>query len=378
MTGSHGALHDAACQAHVVEPGGPEARVHAVCYRAPMEVIILGGSAVVPSILLFWYIRARDKNPEPHGLLLKTFLLGALICAPVIPLAMGLEELGQGLAVGVWGAAMVKAFLGAAIPEELFKYLVLRGYVWRKHHFDEPLDGVVYGATASLGFATLENILYVGKYGLGTAVVRAISAVPGHAFTGVVMGAFVGRARFAPPEQRLGLLAAGLGWAILLHGFYDAFLFTHTAYAFLAFVVLFIEISWGRRLYKQLQAEQVLVPQGVMVAQVATVASAGASGVGGAWSAVSVAEAPVALSPRRAVPVRSFGSWCKLGIGGLGLSGCGLWWLAVIAVLFFDTSGQPLDTAGKAVLVIISAVPTLVFLLLFRSGLKGPFVQASS
>lgn len=326
-----------------------------------MDVIILGGSAVVPSILLFWYIRARDKNPEPHGLLLKTFLLGAIICVPVIPLAIGLEELGQGLAVGVWGSAMVQAFLGAAIPEELFKYLVLRGYVWRKHHFDEPLDGVVYGATASLGFATLENILYVGKYGLGTAVVRAISAVPGHAFTGVVMGAFVGRARFAPPEQRLGLLAAGLGWAILLHGFYDAFLFTHTEFAFLAFVVLFIEISWGRRLYKQLQSEQLLVPQPVLA--------------GGMGSAVSVA--PV-VSPRRAGPERTLWSWCKLGLGGLGLSACGLWWLAVLAVLFFDRSATPLDMTGKGVLVIISAIPTLVFLLLFRSGLRGPFVQASS
>jgi RsiW-degrading membrane proteinase PrsW (M82 family) len=327
-----------------------------------MEVIILGGSAVVPSILLFWYIRARDKNPEPHGLLLKTFLLGAFICAPVIPLAVGLEELGKGLAVGVWGSALVQAFLGAAIPEELFKYLVLRGYVWRKHHFDEPLDGVVYGATASLGFATLENLLYVGKYGLGTAVVRAVSAVPGHAFTGVVMGAFVGRARFAPPDKRLGLLLAGLGWATLLHGFYDAFLFTHTEYAFLAFVVLFVEISWGRRLYKELQAEQVLVPR---VAGL----------VGGA---VSVGVEAVVLSPRPQRPERTFGSWIKLGLGGLGLSACGLWWLAVIAVLFFDTSGQSLDMVGKAGLVTVSAIPTFVFTLLFRSGLRGPFVQAST
>jgi RsiW-degrading membrane proteinase PrsW (M82 family) len=341
-----------------------------------MDVIILGGSAIVPSILLFWYVRARDKNPEPRGLLLKTFLLGAFICVPVIPLALGLEELGKGLAVGVWGSALVQAFLGAAIPEEIFKYLVLRGYVWRKHHFDEPLDGVVYGATASLGFATLENILYVGQYGLATAVVRALTAVPGHAFTGVVMGAFVGRARFAAPEKRLGLLLAGLGWAVLLHGLYDAFLFTHTGYAFLAFVVLAIEISWGRRLYKALQAEQVLVPQlamaePVMVAQVGLLA-------GGAVGAVSMGLVEQAVpSPRPTRQVRSFGSWVKLGLGGLGLSVCGLWWLAVLAVLFFDTSGQPLEMAGKVGLVIFSAIPTLVFMLLFRSGLRGPFVQVS-
>jgi RsiW-degrading membrane proteinase PrsW (M82 family) len=341
-----------------------------------MEVIILGGSAVVPSILLFWYVHSRDKNPEPHGPLLKTFLLGALICAPVIPLAMGLEELGKGLAVGVWGAALVQAFLGAAIPEELFKYLVLRGYVWRRHHFDEPLDGVVYGATASLGFATLENILYVGKYGFGTAVVRALTAVPGHAFTGVVMGAFVGRARFAPPEKRLGLLLAGLGWATLLHGFYDAFLFTQTGYAILAFVVLVVEISWGQRLYRDLQSEQVLAPRAALAGQVMVAQVALAGGSGGEVS-MHVAE-EVVRSPRRSQPVRTFGSWLKLGLGGLGLSACGLWWLAVLAVLFFDTSGTPLPMAGKVGLVIASAIPTLLFGLLFRSGLRGPFVEPGS
>jgi protease PrsW len=153
-----------------------------------MPVLALGGSAIVPSLLLLWYVYARDKNPEPRGLLLKTFLLGAIICVPVVPVAMMLEAMGKGMTGGMWGSAFVQGFLGAAIPEEFFKFLVLRAYVWRQDHFDEPLDGVVYGATASLGFATLENILYVGQHGLGVAVLRALTAVPGHAFTGVVMG----------------------------------------------------------------------------------------------------------------------------------------------------------------------------------------------
>ena len=54
-----------------------------------MSTLVLGGSAVIPSLLLLWYVYARDRNPEPRGLLLKTFLLGAAICAPVIPVAMG-------------------------------------------------------------------------------------------------------------------------------------------------------------------------------------------------------------------------------------------------------------------------------------------------
>jgi RsiW-degrading membrane proteinase PrsW (M82 family) len=326
-------------------------------------------------------VYSRDKNPEPRELLINTFLLGALICLPVVPVAMMLESLGQGMTGDVWSTAFVKAFLGAAIPEELFKFLVLRLYVWRKSHFDEPLDGVVYGATASLGFATLENILYVEMYGLGTAVLRAVTAIPGHAFTGVLMGAFVGRARFAAPEQRSRLLAAGLGWAILLHGAYDLFLFTESAFALLALAVLFIEVRWGRKLYKQLQAEQVVMPGEVLVAPAMAgqgVVARMETPAGGAESvvAVSVTEAAV-LSRATHEPVRTLGSWLKLVVGGLGLSACGLWWLGVAAVIFFpDASAEPLTLVGEVGLVIISAIPTLLFLGTFRSGLSGPFAPA--
>lgn len=347
-----------------------------------MSALVLGGSAVVPSLLLFWYIYARDKRPEPHGLLLRTFLLGAVICAPVLPTAMALQALGAPLAEGVWGSALVRAFLGAAIPEEVFKFLVLYGYVWRKPAFDEPLDGVVYGATASLGFATLENILYVGEHGFGVAVMRAVTAVPGHAFTGVVMGAFVGRAKLAEPEQRFGLLAAGLGWATLLHGAYDTFLMTNTGYAVLAVGVLLIEVQWGRKLYRELQAEQlahmaspVLVSQGVLVAQAEVMrspdlqmASASAVLVGQPQQPWEDAWTPAPPDE----PRRSLGGWLKLLIGGLGLTACSLWWLALVATLpqhAFDNAGA---YVGLAILWGFSLAVTLGFFWLFRSGLRGP------
>jgi RsiW-degrading membrane proteinase PrsW (M82 family) len=336
-----------------------------------MSVLVLGGSAVVPSLLLLWYVYARDKNPEPRGLLLKTFLLGAFICLPVVPMAVMLEDMGQGMDGGMWSGAFVKGVLGAAIPEEFFKFLVLRAYVWRKDHFDEPLDGVVYGATASLGFATLENILYVGSHGLEVAVLRALTAVPGHAFTGVVMGAFVGRARFAEPGQRFGLLGMGLGAAILLHGAYDVFLFTGSGYAFLALAVLFIEVRWGRSLYKALQSEQVL--GGPALVAVPLLAGSGAMVEQGVVTAAEV------HAPRRIESERTAGSWIKILLGGLGLSFCGLWWLGVAAVLFFPgASDEPLSTGSQVGLVLFSAVPTLLCLGLFRSGLRGPFAPASS
>jgi RsiW-degrading membrane proteinase PrsW (M82 family) len=107
----------------------------------------------------------------------------------------------------------------AAIPEECFKFLVLRGYSSRRPSFDEPMDGVVYGAAASLGFATFENIIYVHAGGFWTALVRAFSAVPAHACDGALMGYCVGQARFNPERKRASWL--GLFVAIIFHGFYD-------------------------------------------------------------------------------------------------------------------------------------------------------------
>ncbi|MFL5344495.1 MAG: PrsW family glutamic-type intramembrane protease [Hyalangium sp.] len=336
-----------------------------------MSVLMLGGSAIVPSLLLLWYVYARDKNPEPRGLLMKTFLLGAFICLPVVPVAMMLEAMGKGMTGGMWGSAFVQGFLGAGIPEEFFKFLVLRLFVWRQDHFDEPLDGVVYGATASLGFATLENILYVGEHGMGTAVLRALTAVPGHAFTGVVMGAFVGRARFAEPEQRTALIWTGLGSAMLLHGSYDAFLFTGSGYAFLALVVLFIEVRWGRKLYKALQAEQVVggsaLAMPVMAAPVAVEEQVMIAQ--GGWTS-----GPVAMAERE--PERTFWSWMKLAMGGVGLSLCGIWWLAIFAIAFFPDSSRDVETVGLVGLAIISAIPTWICVAVFRSGLRGPFTPA--
>jgi protease PrsW len=346
---------------------------------AMSTLLVLGGSAVVPSLLLLWYVYARDRNPEPRGLLLKTFLLGAAICAPVVPMAMWLESLGREWETGVWSTALVRAFLGAAIPEELFKYLVLRRYVWNKPAFDEPLDGVVYGTTASLGFATLENILYVGDGGLGVAVLRALTAVPQHAFTGVIMGAFLGRARFAQDEaQRFGLLAAGLGWAILLHGAYDTFLMTETGFALLALPALLTSVGWGRGLYKGLQREQVLLGTSLVTRrfvveeplQVEAPSQLAVGGMGATTVSAELGVAHVRLSSRPPrEPQRTFFSWLKLGLGGIGLSACGLAWLFVVAILL----GEPVGSEVATPVLLICAIPTALFLLLFRSGLRGPF-----
>ncbi len=179
--------------------------------------MILIAASVVPSLLLLWYFVRKDKFPEPPKVIWATFFLGVVIVVPVVPLAMALQELaadGPPLYV-----AFGSAFLGAAVPEEFCKLMVLLFYCRRHSEFDEPMDGMVYGVAVSLGFATLENILYVSEGGLTIAIVRAVTAVPGHAMLGAIMGFYVGLGHFSARPRHYLWLAFLV--PVALHGLYD-------------------------------------------------------------------------------------------------------------------------------------------------------------
>ncbi|MFQ5527105.1 MAG: PrsW family glutamic-type intramembrane protease [Thermoanaerobaculia bacterium] len=185
-----------------------------------MTFPFLALSAVVPSLLLMWYFHARDIFPEPPRALWAVFGLGVLIVIPVLLVAWPFGGLVGGVASPLVSGALA-AFLQAAIPEEAFKFLVVWRYAARRPEFDEPMDGVVYGVAASLGFATFENLAYVADSGLGVAVMRALTAVPSHAFLGAIMGYYVGRARFVRGEERNRWLMKAFIIPVLLHGVYD-------------------------------------------------------------------------------------------------------------------------------------------------------------
>ncbi len=184
-----------------------------------MTTYLVAVSAIVPSLLLVWYFHSHDAYPEPPRVLWTTFLLGIVAVIPAAIIEIVIEPfLGGTGSYFAYGA--LDAFLAAAIPEELCKLAVLLGYSMRRSEFNEPMDGIVYGAVASLGFATIENVLYVWDAGTAVAIMRGLTAIPGHAFMGAIMGYFVGRARFSS-DHRTGLILAGLGGAILAHGLYD-------------------------------------------------------------------------------------------------------------------------------------------------------------
>lgn len=188
-----------------------------------MEFIAL---AIAPGIAICLYIFYRDiYNREPKFNLIISFILG---CAAIVP-AIFFEEAFMYTSDGTVAGVAIFSYAIVAFSEEFSKFLGLRLYSYNQKSFDEPLDGIVYGVMVSMGFATLENVMYVMKYaeiGLGyeVGIRRMFLSVPAHASFGVVMGYFVGRAKF-DSKNSLMLMVAGLVAAIFFHGTYDFFIF---------------------------------------------------------------------------------------------------------------------------------------------------------
>ena len=223
---------------------------------------ILIAAAVVPAVFLLIRVYRADRlEPEPSGLLLSLILRG--VFATVI--AMVLEELGSALLGSVYAENslpynVIMYFVIVAFSEEGAKYILLRRRTWRSDAFNCQFDGVVYAVFVALGFALWENISYVLMYGLGTAAVRAVTAVPGHACFGVFMGAFYGLAKrydnFGDEYRSRRCRRFAVLVPVLLHGAYD-FIATYEydgyAWIFVVFVVLLFAAAY--RMIKKLSCD---------------------------------------------------------------------------------------------------------------------------
>lgn len=192
-----------------------------------MYVLISFAMAVAPALYLVRYFYKKDINrPEPKGLIVKIFLLGVASTIVALVLELLVARLGGRFIRSELTMHLFRAFVVAGFCEEYIKLRVVKRFAYNQPAFDEVMDGIVYTVVASLGFACLENILYVLGSGISTALLRAFTAVPMHAFMSGIMGYFIGRAKFARTKTRERLLlAAGLLIAVALHGAYDFLLF---------------------------------------------------------------------------------------------------------------------------------------------------------
>lgn len=186
--------------------------------------------AIIPGLLIIIYVYRKDKvEKEPIGLIFRIIILGVISC-----LAAGfLEQLESQFlpeyTPGTVEYALVTSFCMAAFVEEIVKYLAMRIGSWKYQGFNYRFDGIVYGVSSAVGFAVYENIMYVATYGLQTAIVRAFTAIPLHAFCGVFMGVFYS---YSKKASILGQKGASAGYTLLallvpmlIHGTYDTFAF---------------------------------------------------------------------------------------------------------------------------------------------------------
>ncbi|AJR03949.1 PrsW family intramembrane metalloprotease [Siansivirga zeaxanthinifaciens] len=217
-----------------------------------MNLLLL---AVTPIFIVILYIYYKDKyEKEPRRLLLYNFLLGPIVSIIItmimyygfniiLPLPDRTSVIQQ----------FIRAFFVVGFTEEFSKYIIVKFYSQAKADFNEPFDGIVYAVMVSMGFAATENIMYVLQGGYYVGILRAFTAVPAHATFGILMGYFVGKAKFS--KNRVVLNITGLLLAILFHGAYDFFLFINfiPGISTGAFVSLFISILLSRKAIKKHQ-----------------------------------------------------------------------------------------------------------------------------
>jgi RsiW-degrading membrane proteinase PrsW (M82 family) len=214
-----------------------------------MSLLLL---AIAPAMMIILYIYFKDKfEKEPIGFLVKNFLMGAIVSVIITLLLSIIANLFFPLTntTSIF-QQFIKAFFVVGFVEEFSKYIIVKFYAQKNKEFNEPFDGIVYAVMVSMGFAALENVMYVFQHGVSTGIIRAFTAVPAHATFGILMGYLMGLAKFSKNRQLLNI--TGLLVATFFHGAYDFFLFINfiPGIALGAFVSLIVGIILSKKAIK--------------------------------------------------------------------------------------------------------------------------------
>ena len=182
-----------------------------------MTIIAIFLALLPVLVMLFHIVVIQDHDPEPPRTVGFAFVWGCLMVIPAIwsERAIVIEN------------DFLNAMFGIAIIEEALKLAVLMIYIWKHKDFNDSFDAMVYAVVVSLGFAAVENVMYVIKGGIQVAIARDIISVPGHANNGIVMGFFFAKAKTYFYHNRRGKQYMYLVLALLaptfLHGMFDYF-----------------------------------------------------------------------------------------------------------------------------------------------------------
>ncbi len=210
-------------------------------------------AAVIPAIFLMVKVYRSDRLEPENPAFLRKLVLGGVIATLI---AIVLERLGSGILSSTVPAEsssynVILYFVVVGLAEEGAKYFMLKRWSWNTPDFNCQYDAVVYAVFVSLGFALWENISYVTHYGMATAIVRAVTAIPGHTCFGVFMGTFYGLARgyaYLGDEGKSKLFRVfAVVIPTLIHGAYDYIASTQETsgtFAFFAFILILFTSSF--------------------------------------------------------------------------------------------------------------------------------------
>lgn len=217
-----------------------------------MWIIVI--AAILPGLILLYYVYSKDFHPEPKRMVLKGVFYGILstVVSSLISLPMILSG-GFSKNPGTLQEALKLSFLAAAVPEESAKLLMLWLLLRKNKEFDERYDGLVYAACVGLGFACVENLSYVissGDAWFYVSASRALFAVPGHFAFAIAMGYYYSRNHFSWYKSTFFDKLKIWLVPVLLHGSYDTLVFSSEIDSVFSFLITIVFILFCFRLFK--------------------------------------------------------------------------------------------------------------------------------
>lgn len=177
-------------------------------------------ASIAPALIIMYLIYKRDLQKEPIKMLVKAFFGGVLSIGITLVIAIPLSYFEGQVPTGFL-RSFYTAFFCAGIPEEFAKWIIFFWLINKAKDFDQYYDGILYAIFISMGFALVENILYVMKGGMGVAILRSITAVPAHMLFAIPMGYFLSLSKFEQGKEAKRHIRMSLLVPILLHGTYD-------------------------------------------------------------------------------------------------------------------------------------------------------------
>lgn len=211
-----------------------------------MFAILSAGLAPIIGLMSYFYL--KDRVTEPLSLIFRAFIFGALLVFPImfIQYALEVEEISNNI--------FIQSFIFVAFFEEFFKWFIFLFVMYNHSQFDDHYDGIVYAVSISLGFASLENVLYLFTNGIEYALLRAFFPVSSHALFGVIMGYYFGKAKLTNYHTRWNIFLAFF-IPFVLHGIYN-YILKSLASSWSYYLIPFMIMLWFIALHRAKLANQ--------------------------------------------------------------------------------------------------------------------------